>query len=273
MVCFSFYIKMYRIKIHSIFVSFSLLLVASNLNAETVSEVVARPDWKKYFDNANVEGTILIVDEREGKQQALVYNRKRSQKRFKPASTFKIPHALFALDSMVIRDEFEVFPWDGVKRSYEAWNKNQTLRSSMRHSVVWVYEGFAESIGPKAEKAYMSKISYGNCDPSGTAPFWIKGNLRISAREQLDFLQKLYRNELPFSRAHQRLVKDVMVVEAQRDWILRAKTGWSGKIGWWIGWVEHSDGAVFFVMNIDTPKGHEKFTESRRDIARDIDIS
>jgi hypothetical protein len=78
LVRFSFYIKMYRIKIHSIFVSFSLLLVASNLNAETVSEVVARPDWKKYFDNANVEGTILIVDEREGKQQALVYNRKRS---------------------------------------------------------------------------------------------------------------------------------------------------------------------------------------------------
>ena len=30
----------------------------------------------------------------------------------------------------------------------------------------------------------------------------------------------------PFKVEHQRLVKDIMIVEAGRDWILRAKTGW-----------------------------------------------
>ena len=35
--------------------------------------------------------------------------------------------------------------------------------------------------------------------------------------EQVDFLRKLYRNELPFKVEHQRLVKDIMIVEAGRD--------------------------------------------------------
>ena len=179
------------IKIHPIYFVFILLLIVSNLKAEKTNEEVARAGWKKYFQDANVNGTILIVDERHGKQQTLVYNPQRSEKRFSPASTFKIAHALFALDAKILRDEFEVIPWDGVKRPYKAWNKSQTLRSSIRHSVVWVYEGFAKSIGSEGEKGYMTKISYGNCDPSGMTPFWIKGSLRISAREQMKFLQKL----------------------------------------------------------------------------------
>ena len=85
------------------------------------------------------------------------------------------------------------------------------------------------------------------------------GALRISAMEQVDFLRKLYRNELPFKVEHQRLVKDIMIVEAGRDWILRAKTGWQARvepqIGWWVGWVETPTGAVIFALNIDLPGG------------------
>jgi beta-lactamase class D len=60
-------------------------------------------------------------------------------------------------------------------------------------------------------------------------------------------------SKLPFKVEHQRLVKDIMVVEAKRDWILRAKTGWQGQMGWWVGWVEWPTGPVFFALNIDTP--------------------
>ena len=45
--------------------------------------------------------------------------------------------------------------------------------------------------------------------------------------EQVDFL-KLYRNELPFKVEHQRLVKDIMIVEAGRDWILEGKDWMAG---------------------------------------------
>ena len=37
------------------------------------------------------------------------------------------------------------------------------------------------------------------------------------------FFKKLYQNDLPFELEHQRLLKDVMIVEAEKDWILRAK--------------------------------------------------
>ena len=184
-----------------------------------------------------------------------VFNNGRARERFSPASTFKIPHALFALDAQVIRDEFEIIPWDGKKRRNPEWNRDQDLRSSMRHSVVWVYEEFARRIREDNELAYLKKVQYGNGDPTGANPFWINGNLRISAHEQLAFLRKLHRNELPFSVSNQRLVKDVMIVEAGRDWILRGKTGWNGKVGWWVGWVENPPGAVFFALNADTPGG------------------
>ena len=88
--------------------------------------------------------------------------------------------------------------WDGVKRDFDGWNQDQTLRSSMRHSTVWVYQ-FAREIGEVREKEYLTRIQYGNADPSGGVDrFWLDGAPRISAMEQVDFLRKLYRNELPF---------------------------------------------------------------------------
>jgi hypothetical protein len=50
----------------------------------------------------------------------------------------------------------------------------------------------------------------------GIDTFWLSGNLRISAEAQVAFLQRLYRNELPFRVERQRLVKDLMIVEAGR---------------------------------------------------------
>jgi len=125
----------------------------------------------------------------------------------------------------------------------------------MRYSVVWVYQQFAKEIGEQNAQTYLERINYGNKMVSGgNGAYWLEGDLKISAYEQIAFLKKLYKNELPFKIAHQRLVKDIMIIEAKRNWILRAKTGWSGEIGWWVGWVEWPQGPVFFALNIDTPK-------------------
>jgi beta-lactamase class D len=216
-----------------------------------------RPDWAHFFKEAGAEGTIVVADERTDGGSPGIHDEARSRKRYPPASTFKIPHALFALDAGAVRDEFQIFKWDGKVRDIESWNRDQDLRSSMRYSVVWVYQHFAQEIGTEREGQYLRKINYGNADPSGADPFWVDGNLSISAEEQIAFLRRLYRNELPFRVEHQCLVKDIMIVEAGREWILRAKTGWSGKVGWWVGWAEWRTGPVFFALNIDTPKRFE----------------
>ncbi|MGJ8673841.1 class D beta-lactamase [Rubritalea sp.] len=234
------------------FLTIALLLIPS-YQAVAQDSIIDRQEWQAIFSQFDAEGTLVVVDEREGSRGTFVFNKERAEKRVSPASTFKIPHALFAIDAGVVLDEFQVIPWDGKKRSYEVWNHDQTLRSSVRNSVVWVYEVFEGEIGEEREREYMEEIHYGNADPTGDSPFWVEGNLQISALEQISFLQQLYRNTLPFSANSQRLVKDVMINEAGKDWILRAKTGWSGTIGWWVGWVEHPTGAVFFALNIDTP--------------------
>lgn len=217
-----------------------------------------RTDWEKFFTDEGVTGTIVVVDDRTGRTS--VYNPERAHRQFSPASTFKLPHALFALDAGIVRDEFQTFRWDSTKREVASWNADQHLRSSMRNSTVWVYQLFARQIGTDREREYLQKIDYGNQNISGGVDrFWLDGGLRISAREQIAFLKKLYHNQLPFKVEHQRLVKDIMIVEAGRNYIVRAKTGWTGgqrgQIGWWIGWVEWHEGPVFFALNIDMPRG------------------
>jgi len=227
---------------------FAGLLVSTNTFAQNDT------DLQSIFDEYSAQGTIILLDERHETPQHMVFNEARSQQRLPPASTFKIPHALFVLDAGLVKDEFQVFPWDGVERSFALHNQDQDLRSSIRNSAVWVYEQFAEQMGEDAARDYLTRIDYGNADPTGdTSTYWIDGNLRITAQEQISFLKKLYLNQLPFEEADQRLVKDIMIVEAGREWILRAKSGWEGQIGWWVGWVEWPTGPVFFALNIDTP--------------------
>ena len=230
-----------------------------------------RPDWKLFFSDQAVDGTIVIADERSG--EMLAYDVERAQKRFMPASTFKVPHALFALDAGAVRDEFQVIRWDGVKRDFDGWNQDQTLRSSMRHSTVWVYQEFAVR-SVRCAKRYLTRIQYGNADPSGGVDrFWLDGALGFQPWNRWISCENCIRNELPFRVEHQRLVKDIMIVEAGRDWILRAKTGWQARvepqIGWWVGWVETPTGAVIFALNIDLPGGM-KDAPKREAIVRSI---
>src|SRR3569833_464723 len=66
-----------------------------------------------------------------------------------PASTFKIPNSLIALETEVVQDpDKDVFKWDGVTRSIEAWNKDHTMRSAIAVSAVPVFFVFARRIGP-----------------------------------------------------------------------------------------------------------------------------
>lgn len=246
----------------------SVLLTTACLSAHA-AEWQARPDWSELF-GAGVDGTIVVVDERTHFRYE--YRPERAAERFSPASTFKVPHTLFALDAGLVNDELQVFTWDGERRTISSWNRDQTLRTAMRDSAVWLYQAFARDIGEQVAREYLEAIEYGNAESSASVDrFWLDGTLLISAREQVELLVRLDRNELPFSVAHQRLVKDLMLVETRPDTILRAKTGWQAQaqVGWWVGWVERPEGAVFFALNIDMPNGAADLPK-RESIARAV---
>ena len=132
--------------------------------------------------------------------------------RVSPQSTFKIPHALAALDSGVIAGADSSFSYDGSTQSFEAWRRDHTLSSAMRFSVVWWFQRVAERLGAIREREYLRRFDYGNADPSsGLTTFWLGGSLTISPEEQTQFLLRLYGNKLPVTEHAMRTVREVLV--------------------------------------------------------------
>jgi beta-lactamase class D len=222
-----------------------------------------RTDWARMFEDAGATGTLLVVDERDGTRH--VHDDARARQRFVPASTFKIPHLLFALDAGIATDAAQTFRWDGLPRRFAHWNRDQTLAEAMRGSTVWVFQGFANTLGERRERRYLRRLGYGNRSIAGGIDrFWLDGGLAISAVEQIEMLQRLHRDALPFDAAHQRLVKRLLLIERVESgggpgFALHGKTGWTfdaeSQLGWFVGWVDTADGAVFFALNLDMPGG------------------
>lgn len=120
---------------------------------------------------------------------------------------------------------------------------------------------------------YYDLSDYGNRNTQdfGT-PYWIKGDLKITLRQQIELLVKLYKNSLPFSPQTVDKVKTMMIEEKTDLYILRGKTGWSDayspQVGWWIGYVEKADNAYFFALEIDMNKSED--APKRKEITRKI---
>jgi beta-lactamase class D len=81
--------------------------------------------------------------------------------RISPQSTFKIPHALAALDSGVVAGPDTTFSYDGSPQSFDAWRRDHTLASAMRFSVVRFFQRIAEKLGETRERDYLRRFAYG----------------------------------------------------------------------------------------------------------------
>ena len=222
---------------------FFLILLSINLFAwdKEVEEV-----FKKY----KVEGTIVI--ESLNKKKINIYNDKRASELFSPASTFKIPHSLIALNEGIVKKD-SVIVWDKKIREYESWNKDQILLTAFKSSCVWCYQEFASKIGVEKYKKYLKELNYGNKKiGDDVTRFWLDESLEITTFEQIKFLKRFYTNNLPFKIEDINLLKEIMIDEKTSNYTIRSKTGWEGRYGWYVGYVETKDDVWFFAMNIDT---------------------
>lgn len=132
--------------------------------------------------------------------------------RVTPASTFKIPHALAALDAGVVANAETVFAYDGSPFPFESWRRDHTLASAMRNSVVWYFQRVADALGPAREREYLARFHYGNEDASGNPRrFWLEDSLLIAPDEQALFLERLYTGALPVRRFALETVRDILV--------------------------------------------------------------
>lgn len=206
------------------------------------------------FDNQGVEGTVVIASA-SGKQ-TIIHNDARAAQRFSPASTFKIFNTLIGLEEKAVAGKNEAFKWDGVRRDFPGWNSDQTLETAFKVSCLWCYQEIARGVGAARYRHYLSVAHYGVLEENlNASTFWLDGALQISALEQIEFLRKVYRRELPFAQRSYDILREIMLAEATNTYKLFAKTGWAARttpqIGWYVGYIETGDDIWIFATNIN----------------------
>jgi len=218
--------------------------------------VTERPDWGRHFAAAGVAGALVLITDGDA-PTVQAYDPARAATGFLPASTFKIPNSLIALETGVVAGPDTVFAWDGVKRSIADWNADLTFTQALRVSCVPIYQEIARRIGQERMQWWVREMGYGNADiGQAIDTFWLNGALRISALTQAAFLRRLAHDGLPFSKKTMAAVREMLVEERTEAGVLRAKTGLTARVSpnvaWWVGWVEKGDRRWFFALNIDS---------------------
>ena len=177
-----------------------------------------------------------------------------------------------SLETGVIENASSIIKWDSVESWNPGWNRDHTLQSAFQVSCVPCYQQLARKIGEERMQFYIDKNHYGNQDIGGGIDmFWLTGNLRISPSEQVEFLKKLYFNELDFSESAMKIVKDIMIIEQDSAYTLHGKTGWATindiNYGWFVGYVEKGENAYFFATNIEAAQPDDSFAQARKAIS------
>lgn len=103
--------------------------------------------------------------------------------------------------------------------------------------------------------------------------FWLEGSSRISPFQQIDFLKRLYEEQLPISKSTFETLRSIMEIKKTNNYTLRAKSGLSianGKkdVGWFVGYIQKKDNVYYFATKI-SPRSHEmpraRFTPLRQE--------
>ncbi len=224
------------------------------------ADAEAPPDLAPFF--GEIRGAFVLLDAQTGR--VVRHDPERARTRFVPASTFKIPNTLIALESGVADGPDFALAWDSTvapRQSYwpGVWARDHTLRSALPASVVWFYQELARRTGPERMREFLHRFDYGNGDISGGIDsFWLTGGLRISPEEQVEFLRRFYFGELGASERSTRIVKELLVLEETPTYRLSGKTGWAGlgepgepQVGWLAGYLERGDDVYLFATNVE----------------------
>src|SRR5262245_9032361 len=209
------------------------------------------------------------------------------QRRTLPASTFKVPHALIGLQTGVITER-TVMKWDGSKQDFAVWERDHTLDSAIRMSVVWFFQRMASSICRDRELEQLRAFRYGSASFTGDVTrFWLNGDLQISPVEQVAFLERMFSGDLPVERRHLDTVKAALVMPRGKlsnasgvhdfaltwpaDTVVRVKTG-NGTVNgerasWLVGALETGGRQYVFASRVRAGAAAGLVTTAGADLA------
>jgi beta-lactamase class D len=228
---------------------------SDNKDFAIVEDEIQKTEFQSIIDSANVEGAILVHDLQEDKYYSNDF--KWAKKGKLPASTFKIPNSIIALETEVVKNDSTVFKWNGEQRGFKDWEQDLILRDAFHLSCVPCYQEVARGIGLERMTEYLNKFKYGSIkvDSATIDNFWLKGDSRISQFQQIDFLKKFYQSKLSISERTEEIIKRMIVIEENDDYKISGKTGWSirngSNNGWFVGFIETENKVYFFATNVE----------------------
>ena len=266
---------MFIIKTHYSLLLSLLLLAACSQQKTGRTEAVSKaglasnrqemPQLRDLIDHLGLQGSVLIYD-----VEGNIYHSNDfgwADSRHLPASTFKIPNAMIMLESGIMASDTASIKWLGDERMFKSWEQDMTLKQAFHRSCLPCYQQMTRQLGFKQMQQFTGKlIGYGELlyDSTTYDRFWVEGSSGISQMEQIEFLQRLYQEKLPFSERTYQLTKRMIVAQSNAHYRLSAKTGWSivgdQNNGWYVGFLEADNLLYYFATNL-TPK--EKFDMSR----------
>lgn len=235
---------------HVVSVFISLLIVTScGLSKFHVEKAEPLPLTKE--ESPKYDFAVLIYDMQT--KECFYYNDSLAHVPFSPASTFKIPNTLIGLETGVLKDSTTTL----LNHSTEYI----TLKSAFQHSIVPYYQELARRIGEKNMQSFVNRFHYGNekASPELTT-FWLKGDLRISAMQQIEFLYRIEKQQLGLRPESYQTLMDIFELRYDHPFRLYGKTGWGAQdgqdIGWFVGFANWGKSRYLFATIMTSPEAY-----------------
>jgi beta-lactamase class D len=135
---------------------------------------------------------------------------------------------------------------------------------------VWYSQQITQALGEARFRHYATAFHYGNADvagdpgkQNGLTRAWLSSSLKISPLEQVAFLSKLVRRELPVTpQAYDMTSRITAFAMLPSGWDVHGKTGtgapikadgsqdWDHAFGWFVGWATKDGRSVVFARLI-----------------------
>jgi len=225
-----------------------LLVIASCGLPKFQVEKAVSLDLKKE-ESSFYSFSVVIYDLKT--KQYFYYNDSMVNLPFTPASTFKIPNTLIGLESKILKDSTTKLNLGSLD--------DPTLKFAFQHSIVPYYQELAKQIGEKNMQSYLKRFHYGNAlaTPELTT-FWLKGDLRISAMEQIEFLNKIETRQLGLRSETYETLMGIFEERREGNVRLYGKTGWGVQdgqdIGWFVGFAKNQSDRYLFASVMTSPE-------------------
>ena len=244
-----------------------------NDTGDNVKIIKEEADYSEYFNGA--EGTVVFYS--TGEKNYSIYNMELANLPSSPCSSFKIVSCLMGLESGVINPSESTMQWNGTSYPVAGWNQDIGYKQAFQTSCIWYFRKVIDMMGEDYVQGILNELNYGNCDVSeweGSMNnlifpdfkeakelngFWQESSLKISPRQQVDIVKKIFEDKDIFSAGNLDLMKEVMLIDNAGSFItIYGKTGsgikddnWAD--AWFVGMFEIDGATTYFAARLNQP--------------------